>query len=83
MCAAKPAAVGENDPVERLFDSVSHAYAAKIDRPAMRTAIGEHGSGALALLPRLAVVTARFTGGFDLFVRSEVGLGKFHAVFGA
>lgn len=68
--------------MERLFDGVSHANTSKIDRSAMGTSAGEHCLAALALLPRLAIVAARFAGCFDFFVRAHVRLGKFHPVFG-
>jgi hypothetical protein len=42
MMAAKEAPVREQNPVERLFESVADTDAPELDRFAMRTSHGEH-----------------------------------------
>lgn len=51
MPPAEGAAVGQKNPVDRLFDCVPHADASQIDRSAIRTARGEHQTPVLAALP--------------------------------
>jgi hypothetical protein len=42
VAAAENAAVGQNDPPESSFDSISAAYTSKLNRPAMRATYREH-----------------------------------------
>jgi hypothetical protein len=52
MASAEGAAVGEENPVNRLFNRVAHADASQIDGSAIRTACGEHSQApVLAALP--------------------------------
>jgi len=53
MAAAEGAAVGEKNPVDGLFNGVSHADASEVDGTAIGAACGEHGYQApvLAALP--------------------------------
>ena len=43
MASAERTTVGQENPVDRLFDGVPHTDAPQIDRSAMRAACGEHG----------------------------------------
>ena len=42
VAAAESAAVGQNDPAESSFDSISAAYTSKLNRSAMRAVYREH-----------------------------------------
>lgn len=43
VASAKGTSVGQENPVERLLDAVSHAHASEIDRSAIRTMGSQHG----------------------------------------
>ena len=64
--AAESAAVGPQDPVDRLLHRVANAYASKINRFAVRTTRGEHSFCGLFL----TVSFRRTAGTLDMLFRN-------------